>query len=262
MGPATAVLLIPRLGWVDVKTKTAVQIFVGADLENRPHGDMTLEGCDALALDVGNFSCTQGAYSTGFEQLVETAIQSGLTDSVDLDNYLYYDSALYQDYGLIQEGPLKALANYSMTGPAALFVPHRQVLRNLSEDIREQLEGAEIDDGIGEKAPRTQRALDLLVQREGPSFGFDWVCGISNVTLIDISAERTVACFSNWTYNDTSRVYNKVSSTDLLIRSILDTRLTDILVLWYGRLQCKPKSLILLSGKPDWKPINGQCLSL
>lgn len=196
MGPATAVLVIPTLQWVDTPHSAEV-IFNGTDSAYGPWGNDTFSSCTAEQLDNFNFSCTAASYGASLDayaQSVDATIKQAATS--------YGDTLPV----LTQEG----IAQYSLNGSDLgdiLWVPNRQVIRELSWDqweLRQAVyDGSQTKADFG--AARFNNSLQTLLQREGVSLGLVTGCFMGEVSYVTVDDDRIVVCynsFSPYLYDD------------------------------------------------------------
>lgn len=188
MGPATAVLVLPTLQWVDTP-RMPTQIFSDSGLDSQPQGDGVISGCTATQLDQGDYTCTYDVYGSSLDKWANSAISARKQAEFNLGAMLV---------GSSQEGILDFTLNF--TKNAELFwVPNRQVLSSLSLDTY-QLDIYE--------TKIYNNSLQTLLQRQGPSFGMQAACYVGDVTYGDISDDKGLRCYSGWTF-DLSETFTK-----------------------------------------------------
>ncbi|MCJ1269129.1 hypothetical protein MMC22_009018 [Lobaria immixta] len=195
MGPATAVLALPTLQWVDTPHETD-QIFNGTGAAYLPGGDSnSFVGCNNDTLTAHMYSCSlelQGpsldAWATSAEANVKQHQAWGL--GVNL--------------GVSQEGMLDFTLNVS-TGSPVIWVPNRQVLRWLSLDWWDLWGKVMGEDSTGPKdstGPNYDNSLTTVLQRSGPSIGLNIHHNTGNWSEYRISDHKLVVCFTGWTIDD------------------------------------------------------------
>lgn len=187
MGPATAVLVLPTLQWVDTP-HIMDQTFNGTGARYRPSPDGLFQDCSTAQLAVSNYSCTAHTYGP---QLDEWAAQ-GISSVVQSDNY---DGDVL--LGSSQEYALTFSFNASDRGNL-IWVPNRQVLREMSHELR-RTQGAYTSDTPPEYPDKSfNNSLQTILSRQGPSLGFQASCQIGNVTDLTLDEHRWVRCYTGW----------------------------------------------------------------
>ena len=221
MGPATAVLVLPTLQWVNTP-RNASQTYQGIGLGESPQRATTLlSSCDATELNAGNYSCTGDPHGASMDQWAATALTS---------TFQYY-----QEYGLTlletsQESAVRFALNYTTDG-SLIWVPNRQVLQKLSHDYLSVL-GPEY---WGAGLTQLNDSLQVVINRQGPSIGFQTFCRAGNLSVTQISGDKQVHCFDGFTQDDINQ-YTRVSfpteflKEKLRIISVLSNR---------KRIQCE-----------------------
>ncbi|KIW17678.1 hypothetical protein PV08_04873 [Exophiala spinifera] len=213
MGPATAVLVLPTLGWAETVVPNPQRLGQVANLES-PKNPAIAPGCDASALAAGNFTCM--SYFLPILDEMSLHQQFGLQE--------LYDQGYLMDFGVFRESGLSY--TFNMTAQANLFPiwsPNRQVLREMSNDYVEfqATQGAnrtfEKSKSIAAKFNRTldrtlygayRNVLDVTLVRRGPSLGMTESCARGNVTEIIVSEAKSVRCFyRNWSLDGVDNGY-------------------------------------------------------
>lgn len=199
MGPATAVLVIPTLGWIE-RPAPNPQRFETMAAHNPPINANISRGCNGSALASGNYSCTN-YYSPELDKLSETMIYA-----VQEERFGYGTNfGTYQEEGLT--------FTFNVTTASGIFVawaPSRQVLRELSRDfvVFQATQGANTTWSEAQSTAaafdRTlekdlfdgyRNLLDVTLHRRGPTLGLGAFCFRSNVTQFTISEDKFVRCF-------------------------------------------------------------------
>lgn len=189
MGPATAVLVIPTLQWVDTP-HSAETIFNGTDSAYGPWGNDTFSSCTAAQLDNFDFSCTAASYGASLDayaKSVDATIKQAATS---------YGNSLPV---LTQEGNVQYSLNGSDIGDV-LWVPNRQVIRELSWDQWELRQAVYNDEKTKADfgAARYNNSLQTLLQREGVSFGLASGCFVGAVSYVIVDDDREVVCYKSF----------------------------------------------------------------
>lgn len=185
MGPATAVLVLPTLQWVDTP-RMPVEIFKDTALSASPKGDEVFTGCTAVNLDVYNYTCTLDMYGSNLDRWANSAIESRKQTENNNGTFLP---------GSSQEGIFEFTLNF--TNDLALFwVPNRRVLLSLMNDTGSLWNAHE--NKIYNNSLRT------LFQRQGPSIGVQTAFYVGNISQFEITPDRYVRCYTGWSVDWTS----------------------------------------------------------
>ena len=202
MGPATAVLILPTLQWVDT-TKMPAQRFNGTGLALAPAGHSLID-CDNTTLQAENYSCTSDFYGPSLDAWAASGIESSKQS-----RYFGYTISSGSQERAVQF-TLNGTANGSLT-----WIPNRQVLRSLSQDyLKTSGYMLQYDPPVAPD-PIFNNSLQTILQREGPSIGVEGDCyNGGNQSIITVAANKEVRCYSNWTI-DTISYYTKVRTTIL-----------------------------------------------
>lgn len=189
MGPATAVLVIPTLQWIDTPHFAEV-IFNGTDSAYGPWDNQTFSSCTSEQLDNFDFSCTADSYGASLDAYaisVDATIKQAATS--------YGDSLPV----LTQEGVVQYSLNGSDVGNV-LWVPNRQVIRELSWDMWELRQAVYFGDETKADygAARYNNSLQTLLQREGVSLGLVTACFVGQVSYVMVDDHRQVVCYGSF----------------------------------------------------------------
>ena len=210
MGPATAVLVLPTLQYVDTPHKVS-QVYRGMNLEKSPTGDTALYGCDAAQLNAGKYSCTSDTYSSSLDQFAASAAAGEIQVQLPYGEYLP---------ALAQESSVMFSVNVTRND-SVIWIPNRQVLAELSHDLFQLYS----PDDYGYPATPINESLQLTLARQGPSLGFNADCFAGNVTMIEVDKDKEIHCFGNWT-GDGISYYTQVRpphNSQLCLRELTDT---------------------------------------
>ena len=204
MGPATAVLMLPTLQWVDT-AKLPAQRFNGTGLGETPRGN-GLVGCDNATLLAGKYSCTSDFYGPSLDSWAAYGIES--SKQVREYGYAILSSS--------QEGSLQFTINTTANG-SLTWIPNRQLLRSLSYDFRKTTGDLLNYNPPVAPDPVFNNSLQTILQREGPSIGVQADCyGGGNLSITTLAPDKEVRCYSNWTIDYTS-YYTKVCTLEMPI---------------------------------------------
>ena len=193
MGPATAVLVLPSLKWVDEEPIPS-QVFGAFAASSPPRGDTVLPGCNDTQFSTRNYTCTSALYGPSLDkwaaQLLSTAAQAG------------------QDYGAFllgttQEGSVETTINITQTNSHLVWVPNRQTLRDLSHDLFDL--GSYVTGTVESnnktttyQRPAFNNSLETVLQRQGPSLGMTAACFEGNLTINHVADNRQIRCLDGW----------------------------------------------------------------
>lgn len=190
MGPATAVLVIPTLQWVDTPHRPDY-IFNGTDAAFGPLESDMFRSCSDEDLIDFKFSCTLESYGASLDayaKVVAATIKEAEAP---------YGSPLPV---LSQEGSIQYSLNGSELGDI-LWVPNRHILRQLSWDqwdLRDSVffngkSSSDMD------AARYNSSLQTLLQREGVSLGLTSSCYLGAMSYVLLDEQRQVVCYDGLT---------------------------------------------------------------
>ncbi|KAL8735397.1 MAG: hypothetical protein Q9166_000942 [cf. Caloplaca sp. 2 TL-2023] len=191
MGPAAAVLVLPTLQWVDTP-RIMYQTFNGTGAVHHPSGDDLFTKCSSAELNVGNFSCNTNPYGPSLDEWAAQSIAS-------IRQAKAYDSrpiiAASQEAAL--QFTINGTANKDVT-----WIPSRQVLREMSHDFLKAR--GEYATEIPPEYPDREfnNSLQTILQRQGPSLGFQGGCYTGNATDIDLDGGRWIRCYTGYTVDE------------------------------------------------------------
>ncbi|MCJ1272154.1 hypothetical protein MMC22_012062 [Lobaria immixta] len=195
MGPATAVLVLPTLQWIDTPHE-ADQIFNGTGAADLPGGDgSSFVGCN-------NDTLTARTYSCGLELLGPSLDSWATSAEANVKQDQAWGSGV--NLGVSQEGIFDFTLNVSESSPM-VWVPNRQVLRWLSIDWGYLVAKVMGEDSTG---PKYNNSLTTVLQRSGPSIGLNINYNTGNWQNHTISHDKEVICFTGWTI-DYQNYYTK-----------------------------------------------------
>ena len=200
MGPATAVLLIPTLRWVDTRHMPS-QAFNTMHTDSIPLVNTTFwndlfPDCDTSNLTAGQYGCSGMQQESTFDSV---ATWSDMTKWQSKKTFGRLASAP------IQESAVQFLVNYSATSDVTWGMS-RQVLREMSHDIW-QLAYPET---YGAPLTQLNDSLQVVLMKERPSIGFDMECNKGYETIVNVTDNKQVRCLSNW--DNGAENYNKASA--------------------------------------------------
>ena len=210
MGPATAVLVLPTLGWTET-TDPITQRLGQIAASEPPRNPSITPFCTASSLAAGDFSCTS-YYSPSLDELSSSLVF----------NYRQINESYGSNLGILQERALSF--TFNLTVIDAVWAPSRQMLRELSNDYTV----VELSQGINQAfdIARSQAAqnglnldqslfnsyrntLDITLQRRGPSLGASGNCVRASVTEKVLQEAKAVRCYYlNWTLDGAYNTYS------------------------------------------------------
>lgn len=190
MGPATAVLVLPTLQWIDMPHE-ADQIFNGTGSDSAPYGNSYLfPGCTSASLLAKNYSCTYDVYGASMDAWANAARSSQKQSEQAMGRL---------NLGVSQEAAYDFTLNIS-TSNEVIWVPNRQVLRSFSIDLHNlALDIFGASDGSVKTTPVYNNSLSTILQRSGPSIALNTNCFQGNITAKVVDHNRYVICLSGWT---------------------------------------------------------------
>ena len=193
MGPATAVLVLPTLQWIDTP-HVGDQIFNGTGAAYLPGGDgNSFPGCDNDTLSARTYSCSEDVFGPSMDAWATQTAAS-------VKQYSQWEAGI--NLGVSQEGRFDFTLNVSLSSPI-VWVPNRQVLNWLSIDW-----GYLMQDMGGSKGVTYNNSLTTVMQRSGPSIGLNINYNVGNWTAYTTNDGRELECFAGWTV-DFDNYYTK-----------------------------------------------------
>lgn len=210
MGPATAVLVIPTLGWVDKPVSGADKLGKIAAAE-APSNPAIATSCSAISLANGDYICTD--YYLPELDVISSSIVYSLQE--------YYQHGYGLDTGIFREAGLSFAINFTANSTA--WAPNRQVIREISLDYVE-FQATQVANRTFEEAKSLAAAwnrtlhrdlydsyrnvLDVSLFRQGPVLGTALTnCARGNATDILVSKTKSVRCYYfDWSID---KLYNR-----------------------------------------------------
>ncbi|KAL8933211.1 MAG: hypothetical protein Q9216_006470 [Gyalolechia sp. 2 TL-2023] len=189
MGPATAVLVLPTLQWVDTP-HVSEYIFNGTSVMYAPETDNVFYNCTASQLLARNYSCTLEMYGSALDAQAAQGIASTKQAYSSDGNILL---------GVSQEEALQFA--YNGTQGILTWIANRQVLREMSHEYLKTT--GYFADWSPPEYPdaRYNNSLQTIMQRQGPSLGVQSNCYSGNITDIELDDDRWVRCYTGWTFD-------------------------------------------------------------
>ncbi|KAH0566352.1 hypothetical protein GP486_000258 [Trichoglossum hirsutum] len=199
MGPSTAVLVLPTLGWSQISYTVEEKLGQMA-LSDPPANPLIAPDCNASSLGNGDYTCTD-YYSPAVDS----------HSSLAVFNYGELWRGYHAQSSIGRESGLSFL--YNSTSQGDVLVPNRQVIRELSNDyivyqvtqgIDQTFEGAvSLASQNGnlsvsrELFDSYRNSLDVKLSRKGPSVRINSLCSRGNLTGITLSETKSVHCFNS-----------------------------------------------------------------
>ncbi|KAF7504441.1 hypothetical protein GJ744_002245 [Endocarpon pusillum] len=197
MGPATAVLAIPTLQWIDrEREKSLIFNEIASSTSPRDVG-IFRDVCSNTSLVSGEFSCLDNLYGTSLDASVMNNQASNRQSSLPHGAIL---PSVFQELGVTCSVNLTETAD-------SQWIPNRCVLRDLSEDFRLYANLSLLSSASFE-APGYRDYADLnsslraRLQRRGPAVGVQTTCYNSTPTIVNISQDQSVRCYDNTPWMD------------------------------------------------------------
>ncbi|KAI4172656.1 MAG: hypothetical protein LQ343_003396 [Gyalolechia ehrenbergii] len=196
MGPATAVLVLPTLQWIDTP-HVMHQTFNGTSVMYVPQTDDVFYNCNASQLSARNYSCTLEWYGPGLDAQAAQGIASVK------QAYTSNGSVLW---GVSQEEALQFAYNGSQG--ILTWIANRQVLREMSPEFLKTIGSFSALDPPEYPDKRYNNSLQTILQHQGPSLGVQSNCYSGNITDFELDDDRWVRCYTGWTF-DNDAYYTK-----------------------------------------------------
>jgi hypothetical protein len=200
MGPAAAVLVIPSLGWSEIKSPGAQKF--GQMAASDPPGNRDIAfACETSYLAAGNFTCTGDDYSLSLDEQ-----SSGI-----LARFRDFETGFDFAPGISEYWGLSFAFNLSKnTSSSIVWFPNRQVLREVSDDYYEfgltqgNMTFDDANSNLTDTLNRTldrhlydsyRNNLDVVLHRTGPSIGLKMFCARATITDLTLSSQKSVRCY-------------------------------------------------------------------
>ncbi|KAL8940418.1 MAG: hypothetical protein Q9211_002283 [Gyalolechia sp. 1 TL-2023] len=189
MGPATAVLVLPTLQWIDTPHVLA-HTFNGTSVMYAPQTDDVFYNCTAAQLSARNYSCTLEMYGPGLDVQAAQGIAS------TKQAYSSDGSILW---GVSQEEALQF--SYNGTQGVLTWIANRQVLREMSHEFLKTTGFFSTSEPPEYPDRRYNNSLQTILQHQGPSLGVQSNCYSGNLTDFELTDDRWVRCYTGWTFD-------------------------------------------------------------
>lgn len=202
MGPATAVLAIPTLQWIDTAQRSDA-IFNGTEAFTGPSFIGNLPCCTPDDFDHFLYSCTLACVGSSMDAYALEV--EPISTQIKMDAWVSNSLPI-----LSQESGVQYALNESYEGDLT-WVPNRQSVRDIGWDVA-LLQNYDHDETFERQDPdmwRYNNSLQTILHRQGVGFGFTSSCYLGNKTTMTVDIknktdDREVICYSGWTPYDTS----------------------------------------------------------
>ncbi|KAL9612034.1 MAG: hypothetical protein Q9167_003360 [Letrouitia subvulpina] len=164
MGPATAVLAIPTLNWVNTQNHTD-QYFKALGVSKPPTTKINLNPsfgistCDHSQVAARNYSCTYDQYGASLDDWLDSVVSSDHQAAYNIPQSLH---------GISWQGEVSFMFNISNATEKSHFTrgwaPNRQALQNLTSDVYDSI-------STQNSTSQKTKALKSVLTREGPILG-------------------------------------------------------------------------------------------
>ncbi|MCJ1463453.1 hypothetical protein MMC07_002060 [Pseudocyphellaria aurata] len=199
MGPATAVLVLPTLQWIDTPRQPD-QIFNGTgaaaipseDPLSFPGGNISFPGCNKENLALGMYSCNAATFAPSLDAWATSAAANARQDS-----------QFHNDINLAVSQEASFDFTLNVSSELVVWVPNRQVLVRLSRDWDNLYNDVVYGDAVYGDATSTIRyndSLTTVLQRTGPTIGVNMtIDNRGNWTVYELGENKLIECFGGWT---------------------------------------------------------------
>ena len=242
MGPATAVLVIPSLQWIET-AQIGDRQFSNLNAGRPPRLGLegwfwlSTPGCSNEEIRTQNFTCTQWPFGEALDTWTQSALgfgsaatgfttQSGLTFELNATYQFSVENSLQQ---------LRQMHNTSIISDVVWWAPSRQIVSNLSTDLDavrylswglKLLENSYYYPDPIETYVEYNKSLELQIRRNGPVLGTTmnkWVDYDNQYHYsIDVDAQRKIRCYiwyNLWNAQMTEGVSSTTSNYTKCIRT-------------------------------------------
>lgn len=185
MAPATAILILPSLQWIDMETRV-LGVFDSMTAHDPPRNPDVAINCNAAMLAAGNFSCTEVPYSHTLDQLFASAASS--LEQIGATQIIF-------DPVLSQEQQVSLIVN--TTDADVDWIPSRQVGREMSDDYLRYANAVRQEPQPANYSTLTS-SLSTRLGRNGPTIGLAGGAYRGNLSIGIVGDEKIVRCYSGW----------------------------------------------------------------
>ncbi|MCJ1464103.1 hypothetical protein MMC07_002716 [Pseudocyphellaria aurata] len=194
MGPATAVLILPTLQWIETP-RLPEMVFNGTNAQYSPWGKDVLPGCSLVQLTSYQFSCTEEVYGPSLDSYADHTAASRMQVVREGGPFLYTIS---------QEGSVQFAINMSESGNDVVWSPNRQALRYLSYDVMSLDIGSYgiENEVLNSSMVRFNNSLAAVIEKQSISLAISTQCFYGDRTVYQVDELRNVVCFDGWRMED------------------------------------------------------------
>lgn len=191
MGPATAVLVLPTLQWIDTPTQLE-QKFNKTGLADRPTGESVFHGCTDAMLAARKYSCNAAAYAASLDSLIDSS-------SATIDQFFLNPFVDGGGTTVTQELGISFAFNTTEDSAFVTWAPNRQVLRGLNKDL-----ATFVNITLGQPFDQASdqlynNSLQTVLKRSGPIIGIRAnLYTAQNVSVTNVAHDKQVRCFDGW----------------------------------------------------------------
>lgn len=203
MGPATAVLVIPNLAWIEINNKFPKNWFTAVLSLSPPLDANIAPNCTEDDLLGGMYSCTWKSYGATTDMIVAAAVATNDQTWNDPDgiSQIPYKALLLPP--ILQEKNVTFTVNFS---DFTAWTPSRQSLRTLSADLLNYdrtIRSSPSPSAPPEDYPDSDlftRSLQSRLYQRGPILGQTNICFVANgkghdSRIFDVSNNKAVRCY-------------------------------------------------------------------
>lgn len=240
MGPATAVLVIPNLEWIEINNKSPKTWFTAVLSPSRPLNASIAPSCTEADLIAGKYSCTWKSFLATTDMIVAAAVATN-DQTYDPEGVSQVPFKALLLPPILQEQNVTFTVNFS---DSTAWVPSRQSLRSLATDlidydntVRSTLESSTAAKLYPDSDLFT-RSLQSRLFQHGPILGQANLCFVAegngeNWKIFIVSENRTVRCYqppgeSPWKCIPTGTAWVQFlsASTEFVIQDFYRTNAT------------------------------------
>ncbi|MCJ1423371.1 hypothetical protein MMC29_001254 [Sticta canariensis] len=185
MAPATAILILPSLQWIE-KAPRMLGVFGSMAARDSPHNPDVAINCNATMLSIGNFSCTKVPYAHILDQLFASVASS--LGQIGASDIIF-------DPIISQEQQVSLIVN--TTDADVDWIPVRQVGREISDDYLRYADAVRQEPQPANYSSLTS-SLNTILVRKGPTIGLAGGAYRGNLSVGIVGEEKTVRCYGGW----------------------------------------------------------------
>lgn len=205
MGPATAVLTLPTLQWIDTQ-HLPEQRFEETGAARPPglSGPLDTPDCEAADFSAHRYSCTAYPYKPALLGWAASAVAMAAEASFATDSIIFGVTSQEKSLNLVLNGS-------SPTN--LLWVPNRQALTGLSDDLDQISDLSQQTESGSKSIKGFNNSLQNTLNRQGPAIGMQTACFVGNLSNIEIAKDKHAICYSGWKFGLEGFLGNESVST-------------------------------------------------